>query len=189
LDLPETAISRRLDGWITRLGHGLSWLWLILLIVIVANVVLRYAFGEGRIEFEEIQWHLYSVGFLLGLGYALQSDNHVRVDVVHERLSPRAQAWIELYGIILLLLPFCALILIYSVPFVSFSWAMNEVSASPGGLPLRWLIKAMLPIGFALLAIAAISRLTRVWSFLFGTPRALPSSSRGRSGADSNAAH
>jgi TRAP-type mannitol/chloroaromatic compound transport system permease small subunit len=66
---------------------------------------------------------------------------------------------------------------------------MNEVSASPGGLPLRWLIKAMLPIGFALLAIAAISRLTRVWSFLFGTPRALPSSSRGRSVADSNDAH
>jgi len=153
--------------------------WVILLVVIVANVVLRYAFGEGRIEFEEIQWHLYSVGFLLGLGYALQSDAHVRVDVVHERLSPRAQAWIELYGIILLLLPFCALILIYAVPFVSFSWAMDEVSASPGGLPLRWLIKAMLPIGFALLAIAAISRLTRVWSFLFGTPLALPLSSGG----------
>ena len=181
MDLPETAISRRLDGWITRLGHGLSWVWVILLGVIVTNVVLRYAFGEGRIEFEEIQWHLYSVGFLLGLGYALQSDAHVRVDVVHERLSPRAQAWIELYGIILLLLPFCALILIYSVPFVSFSWAMDEVSASPGGLPMRWLIKAMLPIGFALLAIAAISRLTRVWSFLFGTPRALPSSGHGSS--------
>jgi TRAP-type mannitol/chloroaromatic compound transport system permease small subunit len=95
------------------------------------------------------------------------------VDVVHERLSPRAQVWIELYGIVLLLLPFCALILIYAVPFVSFSWAMDEVSASPGGLPLRWLIKAMLPIGFALLALAAISRLTRVWSFLFGVPRPL----------------
>jgi TRAP-type mannitol/chloroaromatic compound transport system permease small subunit len=63
---------------------------------------------------------------------------------------------------------------------------MNEVSASPGGLPLRWLIKAMLPIGFALLAIAAISRLTRVWSFLFGMPRALPSPGRGRSTAGSN---
>jgi TRAP-type mannitol/chloroaromatic compound transport system permease small subunit len=177
LDLPETAISRRLDGWITRLGNCLAWLWVVLLAVIVVNVVLRYAFGEGRIEFEEIQWHLYSVGFLLGLGYALQGDNHVRVDVVHERLSPRAQAWIELYGIILLLLPFCALILIYSVPFVSFSWAMNEVSASPSGLPLRWLIKAMLPIGFGLLAIAAISRLTRVWSFLFGAPKPLPEAS------------
>ena len=182
MDLPETAISRRLDGWITRLGNSLAWLWMVLLLVIVANVVLRYAFGEGRIEFEEIQWHLYSVGFLLGLGYALQSDDHVRVDVVHERLSPRAQAWIELYGIVLLLLPFCTLILIYAVPFVSFSWAMDEVSASPGGLPLRWLIKAMLPIGFALLAMAAISRLIRVWCFLFGVPRPLPPSTRrGRS--------
>ena len=173
MELPETVISRHLDGWIRWLGNRLSWLWVVLLGVIVMNVVLRYAFGEGRIEFEEIQWHLYSVGFLLGLGYALQSDDHVRVDVVHERLSARAQAWIELYGIVLLLLPFCALILIYAVPFVSFSWAMDEVSASPGGLPLRWLIKAMLPIGFALLGIAAISRLTRVWSFLFGVPKAL----------------
>jgi TRAP-type mannitol/chloroaromatic compound transport system permease small subunit len=167
VELPDTAFSLRIDALLRRVGEALSWLWVVLLVVIVANVLLRYVFGEGRIEFEEIQWHLYSVGFLLGLGYTLESDAHVRVDVLHERLAPRLQAWIELYGIVLLLLPFCAIILIYAVPFVAFSYATSEVSASPGGLPLRWLIKAVLPVGFGLLALAAISRLTRVWALLF----------------------
>lgn len=165
--LPETAISRRIDPWLDRIGRAMSWVWLVLLAIIVFNVVLRYVFGEGRIEFEEIQWHLYSAGFLLGLSYAYQQDAHIRVDVLHERLSPAAQAWIELYGILLLLLPFVLLVLIFAVPFVWSSYELAEVSQSPGGLPFRWLIKGALPIGFGLLLLAAISRLSRVWSFLF----------------------
>ena len=165
--LPETGFSRRADSWLAAIGRWTSWLWLVLLAIIVLNVVLRYAFGEGRIEFEEVQWHLYSTGFLLGLGYAYQTDSHIRVDVLHERLSPVTQAWIELYGILLFLLPFIALVLIFAVPFVWASFALAEVSQAPGGLPFRWLIKAALPAGFALLALAALSRLSRVWSFLF----------------------
>lgn len=165
--LPETAISRRIDPWLNRIGRWMSWVWLALLAIIVFNVVLRYAFGQGRIEFEEIQWHLYSAGFLLGLSYAYQHDSHIRVDVVHERLSPAAQAWIELYGILLLLLPFVLLVLIYAVPFVWSSFELAEVSQAPGGLPARWIIKSALPLGFALLLLAALSRLSRVWVFLF----------------------
>lgn len=138
-----------------------------LLAVIVCNVVLRYALAEGRIEFEEIQWHLYSVGFMLGLGYALQHDAHVRVDVLHERFRPTTQAWIDLYGIVLFLFPFIALMLIYGVPFVVDSFVTGEISSSPGGLPYRWAIKSVLVLGFALLGIAALSRLTRLWKFLF----------------------
>lgn len=146
----------------------MSWVWLILLLVIVGNVFLRYALGEGRIEFEEIQWHLYSVGFLLGMSYAFQADTHIRVDVVSERLRPRTRAWIELYGLILSLFPFTALILVYATPFVIQSWSLAEVSQAPGGLPYRWLIKSVLPLGFLLLFAAGFSRLTQVWSFLFG---------------------
>jgi len=166
--LPETAFSRVFDGWLDRIGRWLSWIWLVLLAVIVLNVVLRYAFAEGRVELEELQWHLYSVGFLLGLSYALKDDAHIRVDVIHERLSPRAQAWIELYGLLLLLLPFVALVIVYGVPFVLSSWNLKEVSQAPGGLGARWAIKAVLPLAFALLALAAASRLTRVWACLFG---------------------
>jgi len=131
-------------------------------------VVLRYAFGQGRIEFEEIQWHLYASGMLLGLSICYADDAHIRVDVVNERLRPRLRAWIELYGIVLLLLPFIVLILRYSVPFVATSFTLGEVSQAPGGLPLRWLMKSVLPIGFFLLLLAAFARLSRVWVFLFG---------------------
>lgn len=166
-ELPHTRLSRRIDAWIALCGRAISWIWLLLLGIIVLNVLLRYAFGEGRIEFEEIQWHLYSIGFLIGLSYAYQADTHIRVDLLHERLSLRHQAWIELYGIILLLLPFIVLILIYSVPFVQSSFALSERSQAPGGLPMRWLIKAVLPLGFAMLLLATVSRLSRVWSALF----------------------
>ena len=167
MELPSTGFSRALDPWLERIGRCASWLWLLLLIVIVANVVLRYAFDQGRIEFEEIQWHLYATGFLFGLSYALKDDVHIRVDLLHERFGPTLRAWIELYGILLLLLPFIALVLIFSVSFVAVSYQLGEVSSSPGGLPYRWAIKAVLPLGFALLLLAALSRLTQVWAYLF----------------------
>ena len=170
LDLPQTRLSRAVDPWLVRIGHWSSWLWLILVAIIVVNVILRYAFGEGRIEFEEIQWHIYAAGFLLGLGYALQADAHIRVDVLHERFPPGLKAWIELYGLLLLALPFIGVMLVYSAPFVRASFELSEVSASPGGLPYRWAVKAMLPLGFALLLLAALSRLSRVWTFLFAGP-------------------
>ena len=168
--LPETSFSKPVDRALTHIGHAISWIWLLLLAVIVMNVVLRYAFSQGRIEFEEFQWHLYATGFLIGLGFALQTDSHIRVDVLHERFSPRHQAWVEWYGLLFLLLPFVILVLIYSVPYAYISFQQNEVSQSPGGLPYRWLIKTMLPLGFALLLLAAVSRLTRVWAYLFNAP-------------------
>ena len=167
MDLPTTNLSRRIDPILIRIGESISWIWLLLLLTIVLNVILRYAFGEGHIELEEIQWHLYATGFLLGMGYTFQADKHVRVDVIHERLSPRWQAWFEFYGIVLTVLPFCALILIFTTPFVITSFKLGEVSMAPGGLPFRWLIKGMLLIGFVLLVLAAFSRLSRVCAYLF----------------------
>lgn len=167
--LPHTIWSTRLDRCVRAVGNAVSLIWLVLLAVIVVNVLLRYVFSEGRIELEELQWHLYSVGFLLGLSFAYQADAHIRVDVLHERFSPYYKAWIELYGILLFLLPFILLILIYSMPFVRASFELAETSPSPGGLPLRWLIKGMLPAGFLLLLLSVWARLLRVWHFLFGT--------------------
>ena len=167
--LPETALSRCVDPWLRRLGAASSWLWLVLLLVVVLNVLLRYAFGEGRIEFEELQWHLYAVGFLVALATGVEADVHVRVDVLAERFTPRTRAWVDLYGLLLLFLPFVALVLVYGVPFVLFSWRGAEVSAAPGGLPYRWAIKGALVAGFALLTLAGLSRLSRVAAFLFAS--------------------
>lgn len=167
LHLPQTRSSRIIDPLLVQIGNGISWLWLLLMLIICSNVTLRYLFSEGRVELEEWQWHLYSLGFLLGLSYALQADTHIRIDVLSERLSRRSRAWLELYGLLLGLLPFTLLILFYSVPFVTQSFALNETSQSPGGLSHRWMIKAALPLGFLLLLLAAWSRLTRVWCLLF----------------------
>ena len=165
---PHTAFSRWVDHRLTQIGELSSWLWLLLLAVIVTNVVTRYLLGEGRIEFEELQWHVYAMGFLLGLSYANAQDAHVRVDVVRAKLPTQARAWIEWYGILMMLIPFVLLVLIYSVPFVHYSYATSEVSEAPGGLPFRWFVKSFLTIGFLLLLLSALARLSRVGKYLFG---------------------
>ncbi len=168
--LPETGLSRRIDSLLRAVGSAMSWSWVLLMLVIIGNVLMRYLFDQGRIEFEELQWHLYALGWLFGLSYCFAADDHVRVDLLHERLSLRSQGWVELFGILCLLLPFLALVLWFAIPFIEYSWQLGEVSEAPGGLPYRWLIKSVLFIGFALLVLAALSRLSRVFALLFGRP-------------------
>ncbi|WP_372739608.1 TRAP transporter small permease subunit [Neptunomonas sp.] len=168
--LPVTRFSMFFDSMITKIGNMMSWLWVVLMLVIISNVLLRYVFNQGRIEFEEIQWHLYSVGWLIGLSYCLVADDHVRVDLIHDRMSLKTQAVIECLGILFLLLPFIILVLWYSIPFILYSWSLNEVSDAPGGLAYRWVIKSFLFIGFALLMLATLSRLSRVIKLLLQRP-------------------
>ena len=127
----------------------------------MVNVTLRYVFHEGRIELEELQWHLNALAFLIAIAYAYRVDAHIRIDLVSVRLRPRIQVWIEFYSTLLLLLPFIAVVLWYSFPFVAHSWTVSEISSSPGGLPFRWLLKGVLPVAFLLLLVAVASRLTR----------------------------
>lgn len=166
-ELPETFISKPIDQAIRTIGHLFAWTWVALMAVIIINVLMRYLFSEGRVEFEELQWHLYAIGWLIGLSYCFVADDHVRVDLIHDQMSLRTQAWIELLGILFLLTPFIAIVLWYAIPFITYSWELGEVSEAPGGLPYRWAIKAVLFIGFALLALAVVSRLSRVIALLF----------------------
>ena len=148
IELPDTRLSRAIDGPLTALGKAASWLWVVLLGVVVVNVALRYVFDEGRIDLEELQWHINAVAFLLAIAYAYRVDAHIRIDLISNRLRPRLQAWIEFYGTLLLLLPFVVAVLVFSAPFVMHSWAASEISASAGGLPFRWLLKGALPAAF-----------------------------------------
>lgn len=166
-ELPKTSLSCAIDRLIKGIGHLFSWTWLVLMAVIILNVLMRYALSEGRIEFEELQWHLYAVGWLIGLSYCYVADDHVRVDLLHDRMSLKKQAWVEFFGILFLLTPFLVVVLWYAIPFISYSWELGEVSAAPGGLPYRWAIKAVLFIGFVLLALAVVSRFSRVVALLF----------------------
>lgn len=162
LDFPSTAVSRAADATLTRIAAVVDWFWVLLIGLIVINVTLRYVLGTNFIALEELQWHLYAVGFMLGIAYALTADGHVRVDVLADTFPPRRRAWIEALGLILFVLPLCGILLNYGWPFVLRAWTINEVSAAPGGLPHRWAIKAVILVAFGLLALAALSRLTRV---------------------------
>lgn len=179
-ELPETRFTQGLDRALDRFGTVISWAWVALMLVIVLNVFMRYIMGQGLIVFEEIQWHIYSVGFLIGLSHCLVHDDHVRVDILHDRMSLRTQAWVELIAMLVFLLPFCAIVVIYGIPFMVNSYAMGEVSDAPGGLPYRWVIKAVLPFAFALLFLAAFSRLLRACALLFGFPRPVTPPKKGK---------
>ena len=170
VQLPATRFSRIVDGALSTIGRAASWLWAVLLAVIIVNVTLRYLFREGRIELEELQWHINALAFMLAIAYAYRVDAHIRIDLVSNRLRPRTQAWIEFYGTLLFLLPFIGAVLVFSWDFVAHSWAASEISASPGGLPFRWFLKGALPAAFLLLLAAVLSRLSRLWAYLAAKP-------------------
>lgn len=174
LAFPQTTISKAIDAFVTGLAAVFNWIWLILIVLIVVNVLLRYLIGANYIAMEEMQWHLYAVGFLLGLGYAVDLDAHVRVDVLAEHWTPRRRAWIELIGLLVFVIPFVWIVVATAIPFVSRSFALNEVSAAPGGLPYRWVIKAFIIIAFGYLGLAVLSRFLRVCAYLFGVPAPRP---------------
>ena len=172
-ELPTTRLSRVLDRLLGRVGEAFSWLWLAVIGVILVSVISRYVFSEGSVTMEEIQWHISSMVWLVGLSYAFIHDSHVRVDVIHERLSLRKQVWIELLGLLVLALPFLVIGVYMGWPYFHESWLQGEVSQSPAGLPYRWLIKFFMPLAFALLVIAAFSRLLKCTAYLFGRPQPL----------------
>lgn len=155
-----------LDTVIKSIGHFVMWTNVILIFAIILQVVLRYGFGRGQMMIEELQWHLYAVGIMFGASYSQMLDSHIRVDIVHARLSRKwRQRW-DLFGIIFLLLPFIIIIFHQSLDFVYESWRVNERSDAPGGLPWRWLIKSVIPISFGLLVVATVSRAVRIITFM-----------------------
>ena len=180
LALRNTVLARMLDRIVYAVGEVFHWIWIVLLAVIIINVILRYVFSRGMIELEELQWYLYAVGWLIGLSYTFISDDHVRVDVLHEKLSYRGKLWFEMGGLLLLFLPFVLFVVIYAVPFVELSWETNERSTSANGLPARWLVKGFLLFSFVLLVLAGISRLLKVLASLSSGPPATPSEATGR---------
>ncbi|MCP1673834.1 TRAP-type mannitol/chloroaromatic compound transport system permease small subunit [Natronocella acetinitrilica] len=169
--LPTNRISFYLDGGISVFGKAVSWLWLAVLGVVLANVFSRFILGRGSIALEELSWHLFGATMMLTLAYAVVTDDHVRVDVLREKFSARVQAWIELLAIVILLLPILYLIIDELIQYAYRTYLRGERSQAPSGLPYRFIIRSMLPIGMTLVAIAIVSRALRCSTLLFGFPR------------------
>ena len=144
--------------WLTeRLGIVVSWLTGLLVLLIGYDVIMRYFFNRSSAGIYELEWHLFSMIFLLGAGYALMHDRHVRVDVFYHRLSEKQKAWINLIGTLCLLVPLSLIIIKSGFDFAANSFRLQETSPDPGGLPYRYLIKSAIPIGFAFVFLQAIA--------------------------------
>jgi TRAP-type mannitol/chloroaromatic compound transport system permease small subunit len=160
-------LSQFIDRLNERVGKGAFWLVLLMTIASSANAVVRYIFDYSSNGLLEIQWYLFAAVFLLCSPYALQKNEHVRIDVLSSRFGPRGLAVIDIIGSIFFLLPMVILVLWLSVPIVYESYHIGEMSANAGGL-IRWPVKALLPIGFTLLALQGVSELIKRIAFLQG---------------------
>ena len=148
----ETFISRVVDV----VGGCLSILLLLMVLNVAYDVMMRYVFRASSVGMQELEWHIFSVVILFGVGVALKNEGHVRVDFLYDRLHKRKKAMINILGTIFLLMPLALLIFFGSFEFVQDAYSSGEISEDPGGLPYRWVIKGMIPLAFAFLLFAAV---------------------------------
>lgn len=161
------SLSRWIDLINDRVGRAVTWLTLIVVVVSSANAIVRKLFNTSSNAWLELQWYLFGAMFLLAAGYTLLKNDHVRVDIISSKFSRQTQIKIEIFGVIFFLLPACVLILILSWPVFMDSFIQNEQSSNSGGL-IRWPVKLLIPIGFALLVAAGISHLIKCIGYLKG---------------------
>ena len=156
-------IIRLIEAFSEWTGRAVSWLVLILVLIIAYDVAMRYLFQSGSVALQELEWHLFALVFMLGAAYTLKHDGHVRVDIFYQSrwMNDVRRAWVNLLGTIFMLFPFCVLIIYSAWPFVLSAYNFGEGSPDPGGLPYRFLLKAVIPIAFLLITLQGLSLLLR----------------------------
>jgi len=156
MNILKTA-SRWIDNLNEWVGRGVGWVTLALVLVIFVDVVMRYLFNTSYVFTQELEWHLFAFIFLIGAGYTLLHDGHVRVDIIYQRLGLKGRAWINLLGVIFFLIPGCLMVMSTSWKFTVNSFMIMEGSPDPGGIPFRFIVKGCIPAGFFLLLIQGLS--------------------------------
>jgi TRAP-type mannitol/chloroaromatic compound transport system permease small subunit len=159
--------TRLIDRLNERVGNFVYWLLLGSVLISAVNAMVRKALNMSSNAALEIQWYLFAAVFLLGAGYTLLHDAHVRIDVLSNRFSRRTQVWIDTIGIVVFLLPLCAAIIWLSWPIAARAYESGEMSSNAGGL-IRWPAYVLLPLGFALLMAQGVSELIKQAAFLTG---------------------
>lgn len=160
-------LSRAIDALSERVGKATIWLVLIVTLISAANAFVRYTFNYSSNGLLEIQWYLFSAIFLLCAGYTLMRNEHVRIDVISGRFSPRTHAWIDIIGTLFFLAPMAVAVLYLSWPIFINAYLNNEYSSNAGGL-IVWPVRALVPIGFLLLILQGVSELIKRFAFLKG---------------------
>jgi TRAP-type mannitol/chloroaromatic compound transport system permease small subunit len=149
---------------IDRLSRAVAlvavWLTLICALVSAGNALMRYTFDMSSNGWLELQWYMFGGMVLLGAPHLLNTNGHIRVDLFYSRLDNRQRAWLDLAGLIFFLQPFCIYMTMVSWPWFVEAWEINEISNNAGGL-IRWPVKLLLPLGFALLVLQGCSEIIK----------------------------
>jgi TRAP-type mannitol/chloroaromatic compound transport system permease small subunit len=150
-------LAEFIDKLNDHIGRGVAWVTLGLVVVVFVDVVMRYLFKTSFVFTQELEWHLFGFIFLIGAGYTLLRDGHVRVDILYQRLGFKGRAWVNLVGVLTFLIPGCILVITTSWKFAHYAWVIGEGSPDPGGIPYRFLVKGCIPVGFSLLLMQGLS--------------------------------
>jgi TRAP-type mannitol/chloroaromatic compound transport system permease small subunit len=146
-----------IDRMSEKTGYIIGWVCTLMVLIVFYDTIMRYAFNKGNVALQELEWHLFAVVFLLGAAYTFKEGGHVRVDILYMGFSKKTKAWIDFIGTFVLLIPFAVMVILSSKIFIHNSWMVREVSPDPGGLHARYILKAMIPLGFTLLIVQGVS--------------------------------
>lgn len=150
-------LASTIDNINEQVGRAVSWLNLALMLLVCIDVITRYLFNETAAWVNELEWHLFALVFLLGAGYTLKHDKHVRVDLFFSNFSAKDQALVNLVGSLLFLIPWSAILCYFAIGYGLDSWQTGEKSPDPGGLPMRYIVKFAIVLGMLLLMLQGIS--------------------------------
>ena len=161
-------LARKIDAFQERVGRGVSWLMFAMVVVVFGDVISRYVFNRSSVLVQELEWHLFGLVYLLAAGYTMLYDEHVRIDILYSKWSPRRKAAMDFILLFVMFLPSALMILFTTWPFVRNSFAVNEGSPDPGGMPFRWAYKSVILIGFSLLILQGVSQAIKNFYWMMG---------------------
>ncbi|OGR21911.1 MAG: hypothetical protein A3J85_03280 [Desulfobacula sp. RIFOXYA12_FULL_46_16] len=162
------AFGESINEWI---GKGMVTAAVVLFILVIfSNVILRYVFNTSFVFMSELEWHIFAFIFLMGAGYTLLHEGHVRVDIFYSLMDRKKKALVNFFGVLLFLIPSCYVVLTTTIPWVLVSYQIGEVSIDPGGIPARFIIKAVLPLGYFLMLFQGLILGIKSLCILMGKP-------------------
>ncbi len=161
------SLSRLIDGVTNLIGRAMMWFLLATTLISASNAIIRKLFNISSNGFLEIQWYLFAAVFMLGSGYAFLKNAHVRIDFISSKFSDRGRNIVDVIGIVAFVFPLCYLMIKLSWPVFENAWVSGEMSSNAGGL-VRWPVYGLIPLGFVILAVQAVSELIKRLAFLTG---------------------
>jgi TRAP-type mannitol/chloroaromatic compound transport system permease small subunit len=164
---PLLSLSRAIDAFTALIGKLAMWMILATTLISAGNAIVRKLFNVSSNGLLEIQWYLFAAVFLLGSGYAFMKNAHVRIDFISSKFSARGRNWVDIVGILIFLFPLCYMMVKLGWPVFHNAWESGEMSSNAGGL-IRWPVYGLIPLGFVVLAIQALSELIKRIAFLTG---------------------